>query len=308
MQANRGKSRTYRDVDGILLLDKPLGLSSNKALQQVRQLYNARKAGHCGSLDPLATGVLPICLGEATKFSSYLLGANKTYRAGCRLGQTTASGDAEGEILETAPVQVDAAQIEAVLKEFVGEIDQVPPMYSALKHQGKRLYQLAREGKEVERAPRRITIYQLEMLGFDGQVLDIDVSCSKGTYIRTLAEDIGKRLGCGAHLSALRRSSVDAFEERDAVTMEELEHLRSEGLDHLDALLLPVSAALEQFPEILLNAADSLDICHGRRIELGATANAGLRRLCSPEGVFLGLGEVAEGGRLSAKRLMNTAG
>jgi len=307
MQANRSKSRSYRDVDGILLLDKPLGLSSNQALQQVRRLYQARKAGHCGSLDPLATGVLPICLGEATKFSGYLLGANKTYRAGCRLGQTTASGDAEGEILETAPVEVDAAQIEAVLKEFVGEIDQVPPMYSALKHQGKRLYQLAREGKEVERAARRITIYQLEMLGFDGQILDIDVGCSKGTYIRTLAEDIGKRLGCGAHLSALRRSSVDAFDEHDALTMEQLENLQAQGMEHLDALLLPVSAALEQFPEILLNAADSLDICHGRRIELGATANAGLRRLCSPEGVFLGLGEVAEGGRLSAKRLMNTA-
>ena len=149
MQANKGKSRSYRDVEGIVLLDKPLGLSSNQALQQLRRLYNARKAGHCGSLDPLATGVLPICLGEATKFSSYLLGANKTYRAACRLGQTTASGDAEGEILETAPVQVYATQIESVLEEFVGEIDQVPPMYSALKHQGKRLYQLAREGKEV---------------------------------------------------------------------------------------------------------------------------------------------------------------
>jgi tRNA pseudouridine55 synthase len=307
MQPNKGKSRRYRDVDGILLLDKPLGLSSNQALQQVRQLYNARKAGHCGSLDPLATGVLPICLGEATKFSSYLLGANKTYRAGCRLGQTTASGDAEGEILETAPVQVDATQIEAVLEEFVGEIDQVPPMYSALKHQGKRLYQLAREGKEVERAARRITIYRLEMLGFDGQILDIDVGCSKGTYIRTLAEDIGKRLGCGAHLSALRRSSVDAFDEREALTMEQLVNLQAQGMDHLDALLLPVSAALEQFPEVLLNAADSLDICQGRRIELGTTANAGLRRLCSPDGVFLGLGEVAVGGRLSAKRLMNTA-
>lgn len=307
MQPNRGTSRNYRDVDGILLLDKPLGLSSNQALQQVRKLFNARKAGHCGSLDPLATGVLPICLGEATKFSSYLLGANKTYRAGCRLGQTTSSGDAEGEILETAPVQVDVAQIEAVLEEFVGEIDQVPPMYSALKHQGKRLYQLAREGKEVERAARRITIYHLQMLGFDGQTLDIDVGCSKGTYIRTLAEDIGKRLGCGAHLSALRRSSVEGFDQRDALTMEQLVSLQAQGMDQLDALLLPVSAALEQFPEMLLNAADSLDICQGRRIELGTLVNAGIYRLCAPGEVFLGLGEVAEGGRLSAKRLMNTA-
>ena len=307
--SNRGQSRSrreFRDVDGILLLDKPLGLSSNQALQQVRHLYRARKAGHCGSLDPLATGVLPICLGEATKFTTYLLGANKSYRASCRLGQTTASGDAEGEIIESAEVQVDTAQIEQALKVFTGEIEQIPPMYSALKHQGKRLYQLAREGKEVERAARRITIYQLNMLGFDGITLDIDVSCSKGTYIRTLAEDIGKHLGCGAHLSALHRSSVEAFDEADALSMAQLENLQESGEQKLDALLLPVSAALQQFPEIFLNATDSHDITQGRRVELGSTIRPGLCRLNSFEGAFLGLGELAANGELSAKRLMNT--
>jgi len=306
MQASRKRSREYRDIDGIVLLDKPLGLSSNQALQQVRRLFNARKAGHCGSLDPLATGVLPICLGEATKFSSYLLGANKCYRASCRLGQTTTSGDAEGEIIETATVQVEVAQIERLLPQFVGEIEQIPPMYSALKHQGKRLYQLAREGKQVERAPRKITIHQLTLLAFDGQTLDIDVSCSKGTYIRTLAEDIGRQLGCGAHLSALHRSSVDAFDEGDAFGMTQLEGLRAQGMAQLDALLLPVSAALTQFPELILNPSDSHDIRQGRRIVLAASAEPGLCRLYSSEAAFLGLGELAENGELSAKRLMNT--
>jgi len=235
--------RDYRDIDGILILDKPIGVSSNQALQQVRKLFRARKAGHCGSLDPLATGVLPICLGEATKFSSYLLGANKSYRAICRLGQTTTTGDAEGEVTATAAVCVDAAQIEEVLPCFVGEIEQIPPMYSALKHQGKRLYQLAREGKQVEREPRRIRIYRLELLSFDGENLEIDVSCSKGTYIRTLAEDLGKRLGCGAHIVGLHRSSVDAFDEDDVVTMEHLQSLQQpQDADRLESVLLPVGA------------------------------------------------------------------
>jgi tRNA pseudouridine55 synthase len=300
-------SRDYRDVDGILLLDKPKGLSSNQALQQVRKLYAARKAGHCGSLDPLATGVLPICLGEATKFSSYLLGANKAYRASCRLGQTTSSGDAEGEILETAVVAVEQARIEQVLAQFIGEIEQIPPMYSALKHQGKRLYQLARAGQEVERAPRAVTIFHLDLLGFDGEILDIDVSCSKGTYIRTLAEDIGKRLGCGAHISALHRSRVGAFDEREAVGMAQLQHRAAAGREALDGLLLPVCAALEQYPRLDLDAARSVDISHGRAVLVDTSVAPGLCRLHSPDGHFLGLGEVVENGQLKAKRLMNTA-
>jgi tRNA pseudouridine55 synthase len=303
----RGRSRDYRDVDGILILDKPIGCSSNQALQQVRKLYCARKAGHCGSLDPLATGILPICLGEATKFSSYLLGANKTYRAICRLGETTTTGDAEGEIVERRPVTVDARQVERSLTQFVGEIEQIPPMYSALKHQGKRLYQLAREGKEVERKARRVTIYQLTLLSCSGDSLSFEVSCSKGTYIRTLAEDIGAVLGCGAHLTALRRTAVDSFVEQDGISIEQLQALEPQGRDQLDALLLPVTRAVIQFPELILDASSSLMISQGKRVQLGVPELAGLRRLVTAEGRFMGLGEIAQDGELTAKRLMNTA-
>jgi tRNA pseudouridine55 synthase len=308
MCARRRKSDEYRDVDGIVILDKALGLSSNRALQQLRGEYQARKAGHCGSLDPLASGVLPVCLGEATKFSSYLLGAGKSYRAHCRLGQVTTTGDAEGELVASAVVDVDTDRIEAVLAQFVGVIEQVPPMYSALKHEGKRLYQLAREGKEVERAPRSIEIYSLELLSFEDDTLVIDVACSKGTYIRTLAEDIGARLGCGAHLSALRRTRVDVFDEADAITIEQLQELRQQGgLGAIDAMLLPVATALSRFPEIVLNSSDSIDMCHGRPVTPGSSAIPGPCRMSSAEGDFIGLGEVGENGELVAKRLMNTA-
>jgi tRNA pseudouridine55 synthase len=303
----RGRSRGYRDVDGILILDKPIGRSSNQALQQVRKLYRASKAGHCGSLDPLATGILPICLGEATKFSSYLLGANKTYRATCKLGETTTTGDAEGEVVERRPVLVDATQIRQSLVQFVGEIEQIPPMYSALKHQGKRLYQLAREGRQVERKPRRVTIYHLALLSCSADSLSFEVSCSKGTYIRTLAEDIGAVLGCGAHLSALRRSAVDSFVEQDAVTIEQLQLLEQQDGDQLDDLLLPISRALMQFPELSLDASTSLKISQGKRVQLGASETAGPCRLVTDDGRFMGLGEVAPDGELAAKRLMNTA-
>jgi tRNA pseudouridine55 synthase len=303
----RGRSRDYRDVDGILILDKPFACSSNQALQQVRKLYRARKAGHCGSLDPLATGILPICLGEATKFSSYLLGANKTYRATCRLGETTTTGDAEGEVIERRSVAVDATQIEQSLAQFLGEIEQIPPMYSALKHQGKRLYELAREGKQVERKSRRVTIYHLALLSCSTDSLSFEVSCSKGTYIRTLAEDIGAVLGCGAHLTALRRLSVDAFVEQDAVTMERLQLLEQQGRDQLDDLLLPLTRALMQFPELKLDAASSLEISQGKRVQLEVSEAAGLCRLITEEGRFMGLGKVDPDGELTAKRLMNTA-
>jgi len=304
----RGKPRDYRDVDGILILDKPIAVSSNQALQRVRKLFNARKAGHCGSLDPLATGVLPICLGEATKFSSHLLGADKSYRALCRLGQTTTTGDAERGVVETAALWVDTSQVEELLPQFVGEIEQIPPMYSALKHQGKRLYQLAREGKQVERQPRLIKIFRLELLSFDGENMEIDVSCSKGTYIRTLAEDIGKRLGCGAHLAALHRSRVGAFDESDAVTMERLQSLQQQsGGEGIEQLLLPVGTALAGFPEVVLNASDSLDIRLGKRLGPDVCDVPGLCRLRTEEGVFIGLGEVTADGELKAKRLMNTA-
>jgi tRNA pseudouridine55 synthase len=303
----RGRPSDYRDVDGILILDKPIGCSSNQALQQVRKLYRARKAGHCGSLDPLATGILPICLGEATKFSSYLLGANKTYRATCRLGETTTTGDTEGEIVESRPVTVEVTQVERSLTQFVGEIEQIPPMYSALKHQGKRLYQLARKGIQVERKARQVTIYRLALLSCSGDSLSFEVSCSKGTYIRTLAEDIGAVLGCGAHLTALHRSAVDSFVEQDAITMDQLQLLEQKGMDQLDDLLLPVTRAVVQFPELILDASSSLMISQGKRVQLGASEAAGLRRLVTDEGRFMGLGKVASDGELAAKRLMNTA-
>ncbi|MBT8437465.1 MAG: tRNA pseudouridine(55) synthase TruB [Gammaproteobacteria bacterium] len=306
MAAKKGSS-DYRDVDGILILDKPLGLSSNQALQQVRKLYRARKAGHCGSLDPLATGVLPICLGEATKFSSFLLGANKAYRACCRLGQTTTTGDAEGEVLATRPVQVDELQIRQTLERFTGETEQIPPMYSALKHEGQRLYRLAREGKQVERKPRRIKIDEITLQAITGDSITFEVTCSKGTYIRTLAEDIGAALGCGAHLTALQRSAVEHFSEQDAVTMERLQQLGQQGMDRIDELLLPVTAVLAQFPELKLDDATRVDICHGKRFQSGHDQAPGLYRLVTVDGRFIGLGEVDPEGELKAKRLMNTA-
>ena len=304
---NRARSGAYRDVDGILILDKPIGLSSNQALQQLRKLYRARKAGHCGSLDPLATGVLPVCLGEATKFSSYLLGADKTYRASCKLGQTTTTGDAEGEVTGNTTVCVNEEQLRRTLPLFTGEIEQIPPMYSALKHQGKRLYELAREGKQVERKPRKIKIYQLAFLSYENETLSIEVSCSKGTYIRTLAEDIGAALGCGAHLTALRRLTVDTFDEQQAVSIDKLQALAQRDEDQIDALLLPIGSALGRFPELQLDASASLDITHGKRIAMPGCGIVGLCRLISDRGLFLGLGEVSSEAELAAKRLINTA-
>ena len=305
--AGRRKPQGYRDIDGILILDKPAGISSNHALQQVRRLYRARKAGHCGSLDPLATGVLPVCLGQATKFSSYLLGASKTYRACAMLGRTTTTGDSEGEEIASRPVNVSREQVEAVLPRFIGAIEQVPPMYSAIRHEGRRLYQLAREGRQVERKPRGVEVYSLELLSFDHDSFEFEVCCSKGTYVRTLAEDIGNALDCGAHLTALRRTAVDQLVLQDAVSVDRLQQLAAEDNEQIDRLLLPVSAALDRFSELRLDAVASLDICHGRRVKLAHAPAIGLYRLVSDEGRFMGLGEVGPDAELAAKRLMNTA-
>jgi tRNA pseudouridine55 synthase len=304
----RGKSGNYRDIDGFLLLDKPAGLSSNQALQRVRRIFRARKAGHCGSLDPLATGLLPVCLGQATRFSGYLLGASKTYRAGCRLGETTTTGDAEGEIVERRPVMLASGQLERVLAGFTGRIEQVPPMHSALKHQGRRLYQLAREGREVERAARTVEIQRLELLTCELPLIEIEVQCSKGTYIRSLAEDIGRELGCGAHLAALRRTAVDSMRVEDSRTLEDLQALAADDAQALDAALMPPDALLEGFPCIELQAAAARDIRHGKRVDLDCERRPGLYRLMAADGDFIGLGEVRDGAELSAKRLMNTAG
>ena len=215
-----------RNVNGILLLDKPTGITSNEALQSVKRLFKARKAGHTGSLDPLASGLLPICLGEATKASGFLLDADKHYQVRCKLGEKTATGDAEGEVIESRPLEgVDAARIESVLAGFRGEIVQIPPMYSAVKHQGQRLYKLARQGVEVEREPRDITIHKLILEAVELPFFDLDVHCTKGTYVRTLAEDIGEALGCGAHVSGLRRLGVGPYDSQEMVTMERVKEL-----------------------------------------------------------------------------------
>lgn len=306
--SRRGRdNRKFRDVDGILVLDKPLGITSNRALQQVRRLFQARKAGHCGSLDPLASGVLPICLGQATRFSGYLLGANKRYLATCLLGMTTTTGDAEGEVLETRAARPDAARVTGVCGHFLGEIEQVPPMYSALKHEGRRLYQLAREGIQVERPARRIQIYELSPRLCADDELELEVYCSKGTYIRTLAEDIGAELGCGAHLTALQRLAAEPFVLDDAIGLDELQELAATGLDAIDAWLMPVASALRQFPQLDLNESDSRDIRYGKRIDVDAAKAPGLHRLVAADGSFIGLGELHVGGVLQAKRLMNTA-
>ncbi|MBF8223707.1 tRNA pseudouridine(55) synthase TruB [Halomonas sp. 328] len=293
-------------IDGVLLLDKPQGLSSNQALQRARRLYQAQKAGHTGTLDPMATGLLPVCFGEATKFSSQLLDADKVYRARLRLGVTTTTGDAEGEVLRERPVPVlDEAAIEAVLTRFRGEIDQLPPMYSALKHQGRPLYELAREGKTIERAVRRVTVYDVRLLALAGEEFTLEASVSKGTYIRTLAEDIGEVLGCGAHLTALRRLKTGPFTAEGMLTLEALE-----GLDEAErqAHLLPMDVLVAHLPSLTVGAEAVKRLTHGQsaRLEVGEPAVESTVRLYH-DGAFLGLGVVTGPQEVAPKRLLSSA-
>jgi tRNA pseudouridine55 synthase len=307
-----------RNVTGILLLDKPLGLTSNDALQRVKRLYRAAKAGHTGSLDPLATGLLPVCLGAATKFSAFLLDADKRYRVRVRLGETTATGDAEGEVLETRPVEgIDAARVRSALAGFLGEIDQLPPMYSAVKHEGERLYKLARRGVEVERQPRRISIFVLELTDFALPEIELDVHCSKGTYVRTLAEDIGAVLGCGGYVSALRRTGVGPYREGPGapeggadphpfVTLEQVRDLaEGEGAaPRLDALLLPLDSALDHWPAVRLSADAAFYLQQGQAVLIPQAPTEGLVRLYDQSRRFLGVGEIQDDGRVQPKRLV----
>ena len=241
--------QTRRALHGVLLLDKPIGWTSNDALQKVKGLLRALKGGHTGTLDPLATGLLPLCFGAATKFSQVSLDADKRYTATLRLGQRTSTGDREGAVVETKPVAVDGGAIEAACARFTGEIDQTPPMHSALKHEGKALYDYARAGIEVERAARRVTVHAIDILAWQGEELVLDVRCSKGTYIRTLAEDIGAALGCGAHLAALRRTGSDVLDVADAITVEALQALDEAGRE---ARLLPADVLLAAWPAVHL--------------------------------------------------------
>jgi len=288
-------------VDGVLLLNKPVGITSNAALQKAKWLFNAKKAGHTGTLDPFADGLLPLCFGEATKFSAYLLDADKRYRAVLQLGVTTTTGDPEGEILATREVHTSRAEIEALLPRFMGEIEQIPPMHSALKHQGRPLYEYARAGIEIERPPRRVTIRALDLVECDLPRVVLDVQSSAGTYIRTLAQDIGAALGCGAHLTALTRTVAGGFQLEQAHTLADLETLDA---TQRPGLLLPADCLVAHLPALQLDAADIAALCQGRSVEHPAD-HPGLTRIYAAPHTFIGLAD-ADAGRLLPRRLIAT--
>lgn len=295
--------RFYRDVDGILLLDKPLGLTSNAALQQARIAFGARKAGHAGSLDPLASGLLPICFGQATKVCGRLLNSSKTYAVAVQLGARTESLDCETEIVERAPVPaLDDAKVDGVLRGFLGEQQQIPPMHSALKHEGARLYELARRGESVEREPRQIVIQRIERTCLRGDVLEFEVHCSKGTYVRSLAADISRALGTVGYVTGLRRLSVEPFEGLPMVTLQDLELGRRCGAAALDGLLLGADRAFQDLPSIELDGAGEAGLLQGQTVMAVEPVGSGLMRVYSA-GRFLGLAEGQEDGRVRPTRL-----
>lgn len=294
-------------MHGIVVLDKALGGSSNHALQQVKRLFDANKAGHTGALDPLATGVLPLCLGEATKVSQFLLDSDKAYRARIKLGVRTDTADSEGEVIATADAgTVTEAQIKSALTQFEGDIEQVPPMYSALKRDGQPLYKLAREGKTVEREPRAITVYSIELTDFDpqSQELEIEVDCSKGTYIRTIADDLGQIIGCGAHIIALRRLKAGAFTLADSQSLEELEAAKQAGgFTAIDAMLMPMDKAIDTLPAVHLPAYTAQFLKQGQAVQVNKPPADGLLRLYEDE-EFIGIGVIDDDGKVAPKRLI----
>ena len=306
-----GRRRRGRPVDGILVLDKPVGMSSNQALQSAKRLYFAAKAGHTGSLDPLATGVLPLCFGEATKFSQYLLDADKAYQSTFVMGVATTTGDAEGEVIETTDASsLTEAAVEQALAAFRGEIEQVPSMYSAIKQGGQPLYKLAREGREVERKARTVVVKQLELRAFRGgerPEVDIYLECSKGTYVRSIAEDLGRGLGCGAHVSALRRTRAGPFGLEDSVTLGTLEALKgNDQLAEMDALLLPADSALEDLPTVRLSESGGFYLRQGQPVQVPNAPCDGMVRVALETGEFLGVGEILDDGRVAPRRLIVT--
>jgi tRNA pseudouridine55 synthase len=303
MSAVPASAPPRREVDGIVLLDKPEGLTSNAALQRVRRVFGARKAGHTGSLDPLASGLLPVCLGQATKACGFLLDADKTYRFRLVLGSRTSTGDRAGETVETAAVPpLDPDRVRAIVATFLGESTQVPPMYSALKHEGERLYRLARAGVEVERAPRRIRIERLEWLGAGDGWLDFEVVCSKGTYVRSLAEDLARALGTVGHVASLRRTGLGPFTGQHMQSLEAIE--RAAGSPGLEGLLLAVDAALPDLPAIRLTGVAEASILQGRSVAMPGPGSARVR-MYGADGRFLGIGRMsAEGVRLAPERIM----
>ncbi len=308
--AKRG--RKGRPLDGILVLDKPQGVTSNGALQQAKRLFDAAKAGHTGSLDPLATGVLPLCFGEATKFSQYLLDADKRYLATITLGVTTTSGDADGDVLETSLVpDISDTELEAALTGFRGEIEQIPSMFSAIKVDGQPLYKLARQGVEIERKSRKVHVFDLTLVSRDRTTLVLDVSCSKGTYIRSIAEDLGKVLGCGAHVSALRRLASGPYDLQDAVTLDQLaELLEDQGAAALYKLLKPASSSVEHWPAVKLPEVTASYLRQGQPVQIAHAPTNGWVRIFSgsenAQADFLGVGEILEDGRVAPRRLVVT--
>lgn len=311
------RARRGRDVSGVIVIDKPGGVSSNAVVQDVKRLFQARKVGHTGSLDPLATGVLPLCFGEATKFSQYLLNSDKRYRAKVRFGVATASGDADGEVVSEHPIEcLTRERIDAALEAFRGDIEQVPSMYSAVKHQGKPLYKLARQGIEVERKPRSVTVLANDIVAFDGEFVTLDIHCTKGTYVRNIAHDLGVALGCGGHVCELRRTAAGPYAEADLVALEQLRELRAKG-ESADALLRPTATAVGQWPPLQLAGAPAFYLKQGQPVFVPHAPTRGWVRLYerpgetpSParhdngEGVFLGVGEILEDGRVAPRRLM----
>ena len=301
-----GRNRKGRDLSGVVVLDKPRDMTSSDAVQHVKSSFNARKVGHTGSLDPLATGVLPLCFGEATKFSRFLLTSDKKYWVKLKLGIRTASGDADGDVVEERSTDgVTQDRIQHALESFRGEIDQIPSMYSAIKYRGKPLYKYARQGVEIERESRRINVYSIELSTFSGSEMTLRVHCSKGTYVRTIVDDLGEQLGCGAHVVELRRLMAGPFKESDMVTFEEIETARVDG--SLDELLAPISSAVSQWPAVRLSATSAYYIRQGQPVLVPHAPSEGwvqLRESCSNDEWFLGMGEIMEDGRVAPRRLI----
>ncbi|MDC1528415.1 tRNA pseudouridine(55) synthase TruB [Gammaproteobacteria bacterium] len=300
------KQRRGRNVNGILVLDKPAGESSNRSLQRVKRLFNASKAGHTGSLDPLATGVLPLCFGEATKISQFLLDADKRYSTTIKLGIKTASGDSQSEVLKTSEVNLDKKQVEDSLEMFRGEIRQIPSMYSALKHKGVPLYKLARKGEEVERKERVVTVYSLNLLDFRGDEIDLEVHCSKGTYIRMIADDLGDQLGVGGHVTVLRRLQSGPFTLAQSVTMEQLE-AAAQGTDPgiLDQYLIEADFAVEHLEKVDLPTITADFVRQGQAVIARGLPTSGTVRLYD-NGQFIGIGKILDDGRVAPVRLIKT--
>ncbi|QBH95305.1 tRNA pseudouridine(55) synthase TruB [Limnobaculum zhutongyuii] len=304
--------RRGRDIHGVLLLDKPTGIGSNDVLQKVKRIFNANRAGHTGALDPLATGMLPICLGEATKFSQFLLDADKRYRVIARLGQRTDTSDSDGAIISERPVNFTQVQLDSALDTFRGESDQIPSMYSALKYQGRPLYEYARQGIEVPRESRKITVYELKFIRWEGNELELEIHCSKGTYIRTIVDDLGELLGCGAHVIFLRRLNVADYPTERMVTLTQLEQIVNNAqaeerapAEDLDPLLLPMDSAVADFPEVNLLPVMGVYVKQGQAVQAAGAPRSGLVRITvGDEREFIGVGQIDDDGRVAPRRLV----